>query len=226
LVDITHKDEATLRERFPSIFDECLKRGINMARDYIPSSRPRLPCGGVVTISTRRRACPASTRAARWPAPACMGPRLASNSLLEAVVLAHRGARAVVDFLRARNGNRHDLPEWVAGKRRTLTSASCSCQLGRTAPHDGDSVGIVRSTKRLERARARVQMLIREIHEYYWQVKVEPRLLELRNMVRVADLIVTSALQRQESRGLHYTLDFPDKYWDPHDTTLRRGGFY
>ena len=88
-----------------------------------------------------------------------------------------------------------------------------------------DYVGIVRTTKRLERAQARVEQLRREIHDYYWQVKVEPRLLELRNMLRVASIIITSALNRQESRGLHYTLDFPDKLDEIRDTTLRRGGF-
>jgi L-aspartate oxidase len=86
-------------------------------------------------------------------------------------------------------------------------------------------VGIVRTTRRLERAKARIDQLDREIHEYYWKVNVEPRLLELRNMVRVASLIVACALQRQESRGLHYTLDFPDKDDEIHDTTLRRGGY-
>ena len=227
-LDITHKDEATLRERFPSIFDACLARGINMARDHIPVvPAAHYLCGGVVTnldAQTRLQGLYACGEVA-WTGLHGAN-RLASNSLLEAVVLAHRGARAVISFLKGPNGEHHDLPAWVAGKaqdgdERVVLMHNWD-ELRRTM---WDYVGIVRSTKRLERARARVQMLIREIHEYYWQVTVEPRLLELRNMVRVADLIVTSALQRQESRGLHYTLDFPDKYWDPHDTTLRRGGF-
>jgi L-aspartate oxidase len=88
-----------------------------------------------------------------------------------------------------------------------------------------DYVGIVRTTKRLERAQSRVENLVREIHEYYWQVNVEPKLLELRNMARVASLIIACALQRLESRGLHCTLDFPDKLEEVRDTILRRGGY-
>jgi L-aspartate oxidase len=85
-----------------------------------------------------------------------------------------------------------------------------------------DYVGIVRTTKRLERAEARIANLAKEIHEYYWNFRVEPRLLELRNIIQVAQLIIACAKQRHESRGLHYTLDFPEKAAVPRDSRLQR----
>jgi L-aspartate oxidase len=86
-----------------------------------------------------------------------------------------------------------------------------------------DYVGIVRTTKRLERARTRVRNLKKEIHDYYWNFKVESPLLELRNLVEIAEMIIECGLQRKESRGLHYTLDYPDKQIDLTDSVVRRG---
>jgi L-aspartate oxidase len=105
-----------------------------------------------------------------------------------------------------------DLPEWVDGDlqdsdERVILSHNWD-ELKRTL---WDYVGIVRTTKRLERAQTRIQNLKREIHDYYWNFKVEPGLLELRNLVEVAEMIIMCALQRKESRGLHYTLDFPKR---------------
>ncbi len=228
-LDITGRGESQLREKFPSIFEACDKRGINMNRDYIPVvPAAHYLCGGVVTkldASTRLPGLYACGEVA------CTGlhgaNRLASNSLLEAVVLARHGAAAAISFLKnhARDSE-VELPQWVTGRaqdpdERVVLMHNWD-ELRRTM---WDYVGIVRSTKRLERAQARIEQLLREIHDYYWQVKVEPRLLELRNMVRVASLIITCALQRQESRGLHFTLDFPDKNDEIRDTTVRRGGF-
>jgi L-aspartate oxidase len=87
-----------------------------------------------------------------------------------------------------------------------------------------DYVGIVRTTKRLQRARARIEVLAHEIEEYYWNFKVEPRLLELRNLVLVAGLIIECALQRKESRGLQYILDYPEKLPEAKDTVVRKEG--
>lgn len=229
-LDITGRGEDVLKTKFPSIFEACSSRGINMNRDYIPVvPAAHYLCGGVETRLD------ASTKLAGLYAcgeVACTGlhgaNRLASNSLLEAVVLARRGAAAAVDYLKKSNPEdfRAEIPQWVAGRaqdadERVVLSHNWD-ELRRTM---WDYVGIVRTTKRLERAKARIEQLHREIHEYYWQVKVEPRLLELRNMVRVASLIIGSALQRQESRGLHSTLDFPDKSDEIRDTVLRRGGY-
>jgi L-aspartate oxidase len=228
-LDITGRGEDVLKTKFPSIFEGCAKRGINMNKDFIPVvPAAHYLCGGVETkldASTRLPGLYACGEVA------CTGlhgaNRLASNSLLEAVVLARRGAVAAVEFLKKSDPADYkiDIPQWVAGRaqdadERVVLSHNWD-ELRRTM---WDYVGIVRTTKRLERAKARVEQLHREIHEYYWQVKVEPRLLELRNMVRVANLIICSALQRQESRGLHYTLDFPDKSEEIRDTVLSRGG--
>jgi L-aspartate oxidase len=138
--------------------------------------------------------------------------RLASNSLLEAVVMANRGASAVVDYMNRSDANCVMLPEWVDGDvqdsdERVVLLHNWD-EVKRTM---WDYVGIVRTTKRLERARTRIQNLDREITDYYWNFKVDESLLELRNMILVAALVVDCALQRKESRGLQYTLDYPDK---------------
>jgi len=138
--------------------------------------------------------------------------RLASNSLLEAVVMANRGATAVAEYLSARLTASIELPSWVDGAVRDSDERVVLLhnwdEVKRTM---WDYVGIVRSTKRLERARTRIQTLDREITDYYWNFKVDESLLELRNMILVAGLVVECALQRKESRGLHYTLDHIEK---------------
>ncbi|MBN2068675.1 MAG: L-aspartate oxidase [Opitutales bacterium] len=228
-LDITHKGEDILRERFPSIFENCLQHGINIGKDYIPVvPAAHYLCGGIVTdLDAGTSLCGLYA----CGEAACTGlhgaNRLASNSLLEAVVLANRGSRAVVDFLKDYSDPRIPLPEWEAGVAQSSDEKVVLLhnwdELKRTM---WDYVGIVRTNKRLARAQTRIKNLSHEIQEYYWKVNVDEQMLELRNMIRVADLIVQSALYRHESRGLHYTLDFPDKWDFAHDTTLRRGGVF
>jgi L-aspartate oxidase len=213
-LDISHQSEDFLKERFPNIFEQCLKQGLNMAREPIPVvPAMHYLCGGVKTnlnAETGLRGLYACGEVA------CTGlhgaNRLASNSLLEAVVMAHRGAVAVDAFLKSDRPVECDLPEWVDGDlqdsdERVILSHNLD-ELKRTL---WDYVGIVRTTKRLDRAQTRIQNLKREIHDYYWNFKVEPGLLELRNLVEVAEMIIMCALQRKESRGLHYTLDYPKR---------------
>ncbi|MDR2429370.1 MAG: L-aspartate oxidase [Puniceicoccales bacterium] len=213
-LDIRGRAEADLRARFPHIFETCLRHGVNMARDLIPVvPAAHYLCGGV------RTGLNAETSLAGLYAcgeVACTGlhgaNRLASNSLLEAVVLAHNGAVAADAFLRTRGGDGAVVPDWRDGnvsdsdERVVLTH-----NWNELRQAMWDYVGIVRTTKRLLRAQARIRALEREIVEYYWNFKVEPSLLELRNLTQVAGLIVDCALQREESRGLHHTLDFPAK---------------
>ena len=126
--------------------------------------------------------------------------------------MADHGARAINEYLKTMSGTRPNLPDWVAGdvhdSDEQVVIAHNWDELRRAM---WDYVGIVRTTKRLERARTRIRNLKREIHDYYWNFRVEPRLLELRNLTQTAELIVQCALLRAESRGLHYTLDFPEK---------------
>jgi L-aspartate oxidase len=117
-----------------------------------------------------------------------------------------------------------EVPEWVDGdvqdSDERVVLAHGLEELKRAM---WDYVGIVRTTKRLERARTRIRNLSREINDYYWNFKLETRLIELRNLIQIAELVVESALQRRESRGLHYTLDYPSEMHESHDTILRRG---
>ena len=211
------------KDRFPNVYENCMKRGIDPTKDPIPVvPAAHYSCGGVPT------ALDCSTKLAGLYAcgeVACTGlhgaNRLASNSLLEAVVMAHRGAESVCQYLSGKKKRPLKLPGWVDGDvpasdERVVLSHNLE-ELKRAM---WDYVGIVRSTKRLERAHARLRNLRREINEYYWNAKVDVPLLELRNLVCVAELIVRSALQRKESRGLHFTLDYPDQQAKPKNTRV------
>jgi len=226
-LDLTVLPPGVARARFPNIYETCARHGIDVEQQWVPVvPAAHYLCGGVRT----------NLRAETWLAGlyacgevACTGlhgaNRLASNSLLEAVVLAHRGAEAVGEYLRAAPRARPAVPGWVDGDAQDpderVVLEHNSLELKQTM---WDYVGIVRTTKRLQRARARLAVLAREIEEYYWNFKVEPRLLELRNLVLVAGLIVECALRRKESRGLHWTLDYPAKLARARDTVLRKGG--
>ncbi|MDR2845614.1 MAG: L-aspartate oxidase [Puniceicoccales bacterium] len=224
-LDIRGRGEDALRKRFPHIFDTCQRNGINMARDLIPVvPAAHYLCGGV---RTNLRAETALTGLYACGEVACTGlhgaNRLASNSLLEAVVLAHNGTDSADAFLRSRRPDEMPVPDWVNGDvtdsdERVVLTHNWD-ELRRTM---WDYVGIVRTTKRLHRARTRIRALEHEIAEYYWNFKVEPPLLELRNLTQVASLSVECALLRKESRGLHFTLDFPKKSPELRDSTVRR----
>ena len=211
-------------KRFPNVYQNCVNRGVDPLERAIPVvPAAHYTCGGIPTkldCSTNLEGLYACGEVA------CTGlhgaNRLASNSLLEAVVMAHRGAEAVSAFLSKRKDERIHLPDWVDGDvpasdERVVLSHNLD-ELKRTM---WDYVGIVRSTRRLERAQSRIKNLVREINEYYWNARVDLPLLEVRNLVCVAELIVRSALRRKESRGLHYTLDYPDLADTPEDTLVR-----
>lgn len=211
-LDITHKSPAFIQERFPHIYAHCLDRGIDMSKDLLPVvPAMHYLCGGVHTNLKAEAGIPGLYACGEVACTGLHGAnRLASNSLLEAVVMAHRGGLAVDEFLRSQAFPEIPLPEWVDGNLQDSDEGVILShnwdELKRTL---WDYVGIVRSTKRLNRAKTRIQNLKREIHEYYWNFKVEPRLLELRNLVDVAEMIIMCALERKESRGLHFTLDHP-----------------
>jgi len=224
-LDVTHKSREELQERFPVIFQRCLELGIDISRDMIPVvPAAHYTCGGVVTDLDAATTLPGLYACGEVASTGLHGAnRLASNSLLEAVVMAHRGALAIRRYLDEKAQPPGDIPDWVSGdvhdSDEQVVIAHNWDELRRTM---WDYVGIVRTTKRLERARTRIANLAREIHEYYWNFRVEPRLLELRNLIQVAELIVDCAMQRTESRGLHYTLDYPEKLDVARNTRLRR----
>ncbi len=226
-LDITHRDEAYLRERFPHIYENCRNAGFDMAEQPIPVvPAMHYLCGGLFTNLSGETDLPGLYACGEVACTGLHGAnRLASNSLLEAVVMAHRGSESVERYLAANELDRPELPDWVGGDlqnsdERVILSHNWD-ELKRTL---WDYVGIVRTDKRLRRAQTRIRNLKREIQEYYWNVRVEPRLLELRNLVDVAEMIITCALQRKESRGLHFTLDYPGKLPTPVHTgwTVRR----
>lgn len=224
-LDITHRSEAYLRDRFPVIYESCRKAGIDMAEARIPVvPAAHYNCGGVETTLDAETALPGLYACGEAASTGLHGAnRLASNSLLEALVLAHRGAAAVLAYLEKVPQEDLVLPGWIDygghnEDERVVISHNWD-ELRRTM---WDYVGIVRSTRRLERARTRIQNLAQEVHDYYWNFSVDSSLLELRNLIVVAELVVECALQRKESRGLHYTIDFPEKAAYSEPSRLRR----
>lgn len=212
-----------IHEHFPNIYDYCAKQGVTLEHDMIPVvPAAHYLCGGVKTNLDGETSLPGLYACGEVACTGLHGAnRLASNSLLEAVVMANRGAESVAEYLSNSKPHEVELPDWADGDVRDSDERVVLLhnwdEVKRTM---WDYVGIVRTTKRLERARTRIQTLDREINEYYWNFKVDESLLELRNLILVAGLIVNCALQRKESRGLHYTLDFPQQDDAAVDTTV------
>ncbi len=224
-LDITHQDADHIRARFPHIYEGCKKQGIDMATEWIPVVPAcHYLCGGVTTSLSAKTSLDGLLACGEVACTGLHGAnRLASNSLLEACVLAHNGADSAVTYLDNTVPDSTTLPPWRDGDVRDPDERVVLYhnwdELKRTM---WDYVAIVRTSKRLQRARTRIQNLQREIDEYYWNFKVEPHLLELRNLIQVSELVIECALQRKESRGLHTTLDFPDKLSEARDSIMKR----
>ena len=213
-LDIRGRSKKELRDRFPTIYDHCACNGIYPEKDMIPVvPAAHYLCGGVKTNLNGETSLPGLYACGEVACTGLHGAnRLASNSLLEAVVMASRSALAVIDYLKGFKKETIPLPDWIDGDVHDLDERVVLLHNWDEVKHTmWNYVGIVRSTKRLERARVRIQNLEREINDYYWNFKVDESLLELRNLIQVAALIVACALQRKESRGLHCTLDYKEK---------------
>lgn len=219
-LDMTHLKPAFLRRRFPMIHAKCLALGIDMTRRPIPVvPAAHFFCGGVRTDENGRTAMPGLYAIGEVAHTGLHGAnRLASNSLLEACVFAHRAAETVKRGFVARHPAVKPA-HWTTGNARPSDEAVI-------IKHNWDEirtlmwnyVGIVRSDKRLARAAARMKLISAEIVKYYWDFLPTRDLLELRNIACLAEVIIRSARARKESRGLHYTVDYPEagkKYQKP-----------
>lgn len=210
-LDISHKSRAFIKSHFPTIYQRCAKFDIDITSQPIPVvPAAHYTCGGIM-IDTHGKTDVENLYAAGEVAYSGLhgANRMASNSLLECLVFARSSAEHISHSLSPRFKH-HALPSWdesqVTDSDEDIVVAHNWDELRRFM---WDYVGIVRTNKRLKRALNRTRLLMREINEYYGNYKVSPDLLELRNLVVVAELIIRSAMLRKESRGLHFTLDYP-----------------
>jgi L-aspartate oxidase len=223
-LDISHQTPEFLAEHFPTILARCREFGIDITTQPIPVvPAAHYTCGGVVTDSAGRTDLPGLYALGETAYTGLHGAnRLASNSLLECVVL---GRAAAQDIARQAPLEPPAAPAWdetqVTDADEEVVIAQNWDELRRFM---WNFVGIVRTTKRLRRAQIRIRLLKSEIDEYYASFRITPDLLELRNLVDVAALIVDSALLRHESRGLHYTLDYPHALPTTQPTVLAPDG--
>ncbi len=228
LLDITHQKESFLKERFPTILERCKMYGIDIAREPIPVvPAAHYMCGGVTSDLFGRSSVPGLWAIGETACTGLHGAnRLASNSLLEGLVFAERAVEKMasrMSEMRARP--LPSVPNWETGSACPSDEAVIITQnwdeLRRLM---WNYVGIVRSNSRLERASSRVALLEREIQEYYWKHLVTRDLLELRNIKTVAELVISCAQSRKESRGLHFTIDHQERQDSySRDTVIKLG---
>ena len=228
-VDITSKQKDFLVDRFPYIYDTCIEAGIDPAKEPIPVvPAAHYQCGGVATDVNGVTSIPGLYAIGEVACTGLHGAnRLASNSLLEGAVVANRACDHVFEHipLDGKKPRDYEVPPWVSGDAHDVDELVVIYhnwdEIRRLM---WDYVSIVRTDKRLKRAATRLTNLRREVREFYWNFKITADLLELRNLVEVASIIVDSAAGRKESRGLHYTLDYPEPNDEapPQNTVLAR----
>jgi len=227
-LDISHKNSDFIKDRFPNLYQKCLTFGFDMTKEPLPVvPAAHYMCGGIATDMFGKTDL---HRLYAIGETACTGlhgaNRLASNSLIEALVYAHTAAQSAVKDIHTLDfGFTPDPPPWdEVGTTDSDEGIMVSQNWDEIRRFMWNYVGIVRSNKRLERAKRRIEIIQQEIRDYYWDFKVSADLIELRNIAMVAELIIKCAGHRKESRGLHYNIEFPhrdDQRWQK-DTILRR----
>ncbi|MFD1787328.1 L-aspartate oxidase [Sphingomonas floccifaciens] len=221
-LDISHQPPEFVKAHFPNIYDKLIGLGIDMTKQPIPVvPAQHYTCGGIVIDRAGRTDLPHLWAAGECTQSGLHGAnRLASNSLLECFVFGEAAAKSIADGW----DDLHAPPSVRAWDESRVTDSDEEVVIKQNWTEIRrfmwNYVGIVRTTKRLERAQHRIAMLMGEVADYYGHFRVTPDLIELRNLLQAADLIVRSALQRHESRGLHYTLDYPETAEIAEDTIL------
>ena len=226
-LDVTHKPKGFMADRFPFIYKTLLEFGHDAEQSPIPVvPAAHYQCGGVVTDTEGKTAIRGLFAIGEVACTGLHGAnRLASNSLLEGNVLARRALAEILHlYPPGRNARAPDIPSWEHGDTappdELVNIYHNWDELRRTM---WDYVSIVRTDKRLQRAAFRLRNLQREVREFYWGYRANADILELRNLVAVASLIIDCAIRRKESRGIHYTLDYPEpREQFQHDTIMRR----
>ncbi len=225
-LDISHKPADWVRERFPTVYERCLRFGFDLSKEPVPVvPAAHYVCGGVLTNLDARTSIPRLYAAGEVTCTGLHGAnRLASNSLLEGLVFGHRAAVDVRRRLHDDPRRPPTLRPWDPGRATDSNELVVVAQnWDELRRFMWNYVGIVRTDRRLERARQRITLLQEEIRAYYWDFLLTSDLVELRNIATVAELIIACATSRMESRGLHYTVDHPtpNPRW-AHDTIIRR----
>ena len=221
-LDITMRNKEDILKHFPNIYAKCLSIGIDMTKDFIPvTPAAHYMCGGIMVDEFGKSSIGSLYACGECASTGLHGAnRLASNSLLEATVFAHRIFESSVHGL-AETVIDKNIPDWNEhGVVQTNEDILVIHNLRETQKIMSDYVGIVRSDFRLERAHRRLFLLFQETEEFYKKNKVSVKLCELRNVIQVAYLIIKSAMIRRESRGLHYNTDYPHHSTNPIDTII------